>query len=475
VAPSFRSAVVVFLLSFWGPALSEPAQQDRGEQQSEGKETSKPGLRLAYRDGFQLSTDDGRFSLRLTAGVQFRYSYVAYDPAVFGNQTDYSNFFLRRARLWWDGHAYDPRITYSFHLQLEPHGAMNLHDAWVEYSFHPLLRLGAGRNKIAYGLEFMAAAFQLNFIERSVMYGETDIDRGGGLSAFPDPEGQQTATFGLHEVNARGFPTGGLALFRSQGVQVQGRRESGARGAAFDYQAGIWQGRRSRGISNPDANHLYSVRAGFYPFGFISWQQQGDQRHTANFRAGLLASAYVNRSDFTRHNESGWNTAAVARYRGFSGDLEYGTERIELEAIAPGQDFNRLGWRASLGYFIRPGFLEAVGRYAAMERLRDPTPAGVNATGLGFARIWNPWAGEFQYAMERQIREVTGGFNVYLSRSHQHKLLFDVSRLTRTFEPHDGLFDVVAEPPGSPVRLERIFSAPMQDDRRLRAVMQLRF
>ncbi|NJN64711.1 MAG: hypothetical protein HC882_07415 [Acidobacteria bacterium] len=120
-----------------------------------------------YGKGFKLTTKDKNFSMRFFSAIQLRYTMMNYEDKVSGNEVDYSNFFMRRARLWWDGNAFDPRFKYYFHLQLEPQGGVNLHDAWVSYDFNKMATLGVGRNKIAYGLEFLNSGFGLNFIERS--------------------------------------------------------------------------------------------------------------------------------------------------------------------------------------------------------------------------------------------------------------------------------------------------------------------
>jgi len=106
-------------------------------------------LRVFYDQGFRFGSAGDAFSLRINGLLQIRYSYVDYDPAIRYNQEDYSNFFVRRARLYFSGHAGNPRFTYFVHVQLEPSQGLNSNDLWVEYSFSDMLRLGAGRNKVA--------------------------------------------------------------------------------------------------------------------------------------------------------------------------------------------------------------------------------------------------------------------------------------------------------------------------------------
>lgn len=388
--------------------------------------------------GFGGSTADGRFSLQLSAALQGRYTYVAYDDRVVGNEDDYSNFYLRRARVWFSGHAYDPRLTYVLHVQLEPSNDVSLLDGWVQYRLSDWLAIGAGRSKIAYGLEFLTSGFGLNFVERSVMYGETDIDKGGGGSTFP---GGGTAPFGTSIENANtGFPTGGLHLYRSQGVQLSGRGRLGT--PTVEYQFGVWQGRDTRGGSNADDRHLVALRVGYYPVGFIDWSVGGDVANTQELRIGAVFSAYRSPS---RHNRSaagtavpeyraddmGWNVAAMLRFRGLSADLEWATERYEVDASAPGDwSWDRQAWRTSLGYFVVPGRIEVVARVASIQRLVDATEQTALDSGLGLASV--RVGGEVVKAIERRITELTAGVN-FLLDGHRHKLAADVSRLTRSF------------------------------------------
>ena len=144
----------------------------------EATEDEKQPLRVFYDKGFRLGSPDDKFSLRINGLLQVRYSYVDYDPMIRFNQEDYSNFFVRRARLYFWGNAGSPRLTYFIHVQLEPTQGLNANDLWLEYRFSDMLRLGVGRMKISYGLEFMNGGSALGLVERSVFSGETDIDLG---------------------------------------------------------------------------------------------------------------------------------------------------------------------------------------------------------------------------------------------------------------------------------------------------------
>jgi hypothetical protein len=136
-----RGSLVIVLILLLSMAPWVVAEDDT--------EDTKNILRVFYDRGFRLGSAGDAFSLRINGLLQIRYSYVDYDPAIRYNQEDYSNFFVRRARLYFSGHAGSPRFTYFVHVQLEPSQGLNSNDLWVEYSFSDMLRLGAGRNKVA--------------------------------------------------------------------------------------------------------------------------------------------------------------------------------------------------------------------------------------------------------------------------------------------------------------------------------------
>jgi len=425
-------------------------------------EEEKNPLRVFYDRGFRLETPDGAFSLRINGLLQTRYSYVDYDPMIRANQEDYSNFFVRRARLYFWGNAGSERFTYFIHVQLEPNQAINANDLWVEYEFSDLVRLGTGRMKISYGLEFMNSGSALGMVERSLMYGETDIDLGSVTMQGPRYPGGGTERFGLSWHAYTGFATGGMTLYRSQGIQLRGHKGSDST-PTFEYQLGLWQGRSTTSLSNGGNGHLLAARVGYHPWGFVDWRVVGDVDHSPHFKLGVIGSIYTNSSE-TVHafDERGHNFAAVARYRGWSVDAEWGTEAYDYVDFE--DDFERQGWRVAVGWYVVPRTLELRVRRAAITRLRDPNWQTANESGLGTVQVadgedWAP-------AIEGEISETSAAVS-YRLPGWRNKLAFDVSRLERSFAADpDAIFNGVPRP---------IPKAPDQIDYRIRAMVQLVF
>ncbi len=63
----------------------------------------------------------------------------------------------------------------------------------------------------------------------------------------------------------------------------------------------------------------------------------------------MIGSIYANRNEQPYvFDESGYNLALLARWRGWSVDFEWGTESYDFEVFD--DDFDREGWRVSLGW-----------------------------------------------------------------------------------------------------------------------------
>ncbi len=427
-----------------------------------GEEKAPNSILAKYDEGFRFTTRDGSFALRLNGFLQARYTLVDYDPAIQYNQQDYSNFFLRRARLYFSGHTGTPRLTYLFHVQLEPSQGLNANDLWLEYEFSDLLRLGIGRNKISYGVEMLNAGSALGMVERSLMYGETDIDVGSSSAPGPQYPGGGTSRFGLSWIAENGFATGGLNLFRSQGLQLRGQRGSADR-PTFEYQIGFWQGRGTNSAANLGNDHLVSLRVGYHPWGFVDWKVVGDVDRSERFKLAVIGSLYRDSTDEpVAFEEKGVNLALLARWRGWSVDAEWGTEAYDYEALPDGLD--REGWRASLGWFVVPARWEVRARYAEIRRLKNPTFQRAMDSQLGVPEVWD--GEDWTPALEAKISEISVAASVFIP-SWRNRLIVDVSRLVRTFAADPGaVIDGEAAP---------IVRAPDQVDYRVRAMVQVGF
>lgn len=423
------------------------------------------GLTVRWGDGFRIEDkrDDSLYYLRLKFAIQFRYTYLAFDRQVVSNAGhDWNNFFLRRARLFADGMAPDKNWSYYLHVQLEPPGGVNLHDAYVQWERYKFCRVQFGRMKIPFSLEFWQSGFLLNGVERTIFSAETDVDGKardvlgntierfwpGGNAAFPTSGHYATSTT-RNKTSSKGtlFPTGGLMLFRSQGldlngdVPVPGLSEE----SLLQYWLGLYNGRDTQGFSNPTDQLLYVLRLAYGPLGESPLTMQGDWPCTQDPKFVVLFSAFRYGDEATKRydlatdtyvedkydiRDWGYDVAGVFRWRGLSLDLEYGFENFEMKGRTPDSrdDYDRLGGRVNLGYFLVPRKWEAVFRYGYLERIHDNDTLASLRTGLGLVETRDG------SAVEKNLQEYTFGVNYYL-HGHNQKIALDYSLLRRAFRP----------------------------------------
>jgi len=444
---------------------AEP-QTVTGEAGKKVAEVDKKGILAGYDKGFYVKTPDENFLLKTNLLLQFRYTYLPFDRTVNSNNEDWSNFFLRRARVYFSGNAPNKDWTYYFHIQLEPTGAVNLHDAIVTWKQYPYAQVQIGRAKLPYGLHFWQSASLLNGIERSIFSGETDPDGKEDTKKWPGGNSNFQVS---NEDSVTKFPLGGLHLFRSQGVQLQGDINLFDEDGFLQYWAGVYNGRNSKGLPNHDSSHLWVGRISINPFGKYNLLQQGDIDNSTTPKVCFLVSGFYDTDRLSQvrsstdgkaqsvnsydYKGSGYDLAALFRYKGFSADAEYGYDRFEQDRQG-GNTWNRFGYRFDTGYFVIQKKFEVVARYAYVERLKDNTLEKSNTSGLGLVSV----NGGTNNAIEDNLQEYTVGLNYYLY-GHNLKLFVDYSYLTRE----------LSQVPGSTVSVDD------QHDNRYRAMMQFYF
>jgi hypothetical protein len=352
------------------------------------------GISVAWNNGLRIQdlSDDLLYYLRLRLGFQFRYTYLHFDDQVLSNDEDWNNFMFRRLRLFFDGNFPNRDWKYFLQLQLETANGINALDAWLQWQRFPWARIQLGRMKIPYGLEFWQSGFALNGVERTIFSAETDVD-GKAKDVFGNSIGQfwpgSNATFpnGGQILEGTLFPVGGMTLYRSQGVDINGEIEvPGFRhGSRLDYWLGLYNGRDTRGFTNPTEQLLYSFRLAYEPCGPSNLTVQGDWAFSEEPITAFLVSFYSYtdtawmRYDFLEDGlvatteydiwDLGYDLAAILRYRGFSLDLEFAWERFHAQGNTWETEgtYDRLGGRVNTGYFFLP-------RWTGEHRLFLPDP-----------------------------------------------------------------------------------------------------
>lgn len=335
-----------------------------------------PVIKAEPGSGFDVSTEDGRFKMNVSARLQFRYTYEGLeDPALVDDHL--SSFRLRRARLKVGGHGFQPWFKYYFEYDFP---STTLLDWRVSLERWKWLSLRFGQWKIEYNRERVDSSGSQLLVDRSI-------------------------------VNAA------FTLDRQIGVELYGKLFE-ATPAFLVYHLGTFTGTGINETENDDRHHLYLGRLQWNFLGRDVPFFQGDPGYTEAPTAAIAVAAATNRTNRVRFPQSRNLGEAgqfrvdqlgqdfVLRYRGFSLQQEFHTkvvrDLVNEEVTRSQGGYVQLGVSPHTLIRVVPAPLELAARYAVV----DPNLAT---------------EGDFQ-------REITVGANWYFSK-HKNKLTADVTRL----------------------------------------------
>ena len=99
------------------------------EKKEATRTITKPTIVYKEGKGFTFATPDDRFSLSVGGRLQVRYTLTDIDSAFVNPQKgveDSQSFDIPRARLWWKGNAFTPRLKYE--IQIDVAGGISFYD-----------------------------------------------------------------------------------------------------------------------------------------------------------------------------------------------------------------------------------------------------------------------------------------------------------------------------------------------------------
>lgn len=141
---------------------------------------------------FNLVGKDSTWTMKVGARMQF----LATNAWDIDGNGDYSkaesNFLVRRARLKFGGFAYSPKLTYKIELGLSNRdigkaskytndAPKYILDAVIKWNFYKNLTLWAGQTKLPGNRERVISSGNLQFVDRSKLNSNFNIDRDMGL------------------------------------------------------------------------------------------------------------------------------------------------------------------------------------------------------------------------------------------------------------------------------------------------------
>ncbi|MBZ5710568.1 porin [Nannocystis pusilla] len=377
-----------------GPPAAKPA--DKPELKVE-KFKFKPGK------GFEFATKDGKYALTIRARLQVRYDLER--PNVPDEQIEHV-LQIRRARLQFTGNVFGKHNRYYIQLGFSPRDMLGglpdgspgirynpVRDARLEFTYLRDFTIWAGQMKVPFSRQRVISSGNQQFVDRSSVNEEFNLDRDLG-------------------VQARSDDIGGIGFLK--------------------YAVGVFlgDGRNAYALTNTGA--LYVGRVTVMPLGKFEDESEGDLQRLK--KPGLsLAGAYAYHDDAP--GDRGVHGARPAD--GGTTDIHHATADLMFK------------WR---GLSVESAFHYRKARRrnpgGAVDELGAPIPVAIPRDGVGFftqvGYLIPPADVEFvtRWSFVRNIfgdrsslidrDELGGGVNWYVAE-HNFKISFDYFRVWETF------------------------------------------
>ncbi len=247
-------------------------------------------VEATFGKGIKFTAPDNSFSLKFGLRIQplFTTNFRDFEKLDNPELNDYQ-MLIRRARLKFDGHVYDPRLTYKFELafgnrniggisEYTNFGARVILDAVIKYQFHKNFSIWFGQTKLPGNRERVVSSQKLQFVDRNIINSRYNLDRDMGFQlhgkhmlgnmpvktafAFSMGEGRNITELNLggfeYTFRAEILPFGKFSSKKGEYSEADLFREPKPKlaiGATFDYNDRAVRSRGNQGkFMIPDGN-----------------------------------------------------------------------------------------------------------------------------------------------------------------------------------------------------------------------------
>jgi hypothetical protein len=348
---------------------------DRSISEYLAKDGAAVGSNVTYHPGkgFTFSSSNNLFSLSI--GGTFIFQYLGLDVDNAPNVNDTNNFNITENRIIFQGHAFDPNLSFYIELNAVPerssafgfdipddyfdgmydgyYGGINIWEAYVNYNICDWAEVRFGQMKVPYGRQWMTHVSDLEFANRDFVTDVFALGTDVGVM--------------FHDV-----------------VKVQ---EGGD--AAIQYNLGFWNG---EGNSGNDSSWLaWAIRFGVDPLGYVDYVE-GDPMHTKAPKFSIAGTYYSNHMKNQNLELEAWEIDGVFKWMGFWLTAEYFSRKYDFESSP---NATNDGWYVQAGYYIMPEELEAIGRYGQVDWDSDSFAGNFGdldqtwSWALGLAYYWS--------------------------------------------------------------------------------------
>lgn len=105
-----------------------------------------PSATVSFKNGFYITSSDGNYSWHPWLVLRERFTYADIGNISGLANDDTASFETRTARVWMDGHAVTPDLTYLLMFDMAGSATL-LRDCWIDYKFDDAFHVRAGQQK----------------------------------------------------------------------------------------------------------------------------------------------------------------------------------------------------------------------------------------------------------------------------------------------------------------------------------------
>ncbi len=367
-----------------GPDPAVPVEQEAAAP------APPPGIEYIPLRGFAFRTPDKLFELAVGFNLQLRFTRFEFDRVPSALE-DSNEFRVRRFKLYFTGHAFDPRLTYRMQLALEHVNTSKLllDDAWLNYKFMDELAVQAGQSKTPYSREELYNDGVIEFTERASAVDAFKPGRDIGAGAL-------------------GSISKGLLTYMAGGFNGEGQSTLRASDHVMPMVRLVVNPLGQIGIGEPDLEMHAAPAFSFGADGFTNTlRKTGDNLFESNVPNYASPVGWLGRNVglFTTGENIFVESASAdvqLKWMGLSVQGEYFVGHAEGDAS--GVILRAYGWYGQAAYLVLPKTLDLAVRYSVVDANRS-APHDTNSV-------------------------VTAAANWYIKRNNL-KLQFDYSRTHR--------------------------------------------
>lgn len=341
--------------------------------------------KVKFGKGLYLMAKDSSMSMKFQFRMQ--HLFIAEQGLADGDEFE-SNFLVRRARLKFGGHVYDPRLTYKVELGLTNRdisvnkedgngrdASRIILDAVLKYKFSKNWAVWIGQTKLPGNRERVISSANLQFVDRSLVNSRFNIDRDMGIQLH-----------GKYKLGGSFIVKPKLAWTMGEGRNITEGNFGGYNytGRLDILPMGEFEGKKDDYISS-DLNRQSAPKLALgatYNYNDGAVRQQG--------QLGSFVYTTDGSGEYATNGLTALQFDAMFKYSGISWMTEYAFTTADENRDDVSKTYNTgYGFNTQLGYLFKNNF-EVAGRYTTIAPDNEET-SGVTETSeytLGVSKYY---------------------------------------------------------------------------------------